>query len=176
MSKSYIYVLSNGSVSKIGITTCPYSRLAQIRYETGEDYTPVRLWECNESAAYKFEKDVIKSLSPHCVKGREWFGVPSWTAVSTITRLATARTGLRPVEWPTGQLTERVKITTYLEPEQIAAIDTLRAMSKRPRDRNKEIRGLLWSALISEPTKVGQGLWDKFQERTGVARLKEPNK
>lgn len=66
---------------------------------------------------------------------------------------------------------QREKMTVYLEPEQIDALDKLRAMSKRPRDRNKEIRGLLWAALLKEPTKVGQAAWDSFSERTEAKGL-----
>ena len=61
----------------------------------------------------------------------------------------------------------REKITIYLEPEQIEAIDRLRAMPERMRDRNKEVRGLLWAALLREPTSIGKRAWEKFNERTG---------
>jgi len=60
---------------------------------------------------------------------------------------------------------QREKVTVYLEPEQVEAIDKLRAMNTRVRDRNKEIRGLLWSALLRSPTKIGQAAWDKFNAR-----------
>ena len=60
----------------------------------------------------------------------------------------------------------REKITIYLEPEQVEAIDRIRGMSIRPRDRNKEIRGLLWLALMQDPTSIGKSAWEKFCERT----------
>ena len=77
MSKSYVYIITNGEDYKVGVSKDPERRLKQLQTGNSKKLKIVSLFEVPEDVVYNMEKDAHKAVRMWYTKSGEWFKAAS---------------------------------------------------------------------------------------------------
>jgi len=76
METSYLYIISNGTDLKIGVSKNPAKRLKQLQTGSSESLELIEIYSLPSEKVYKLEKECHQRLVSSYVKRGEWFKSP----------------------------------------------------------------------------------------------------
>lgn len=76
MEISYLYIISNGTDLKIGVSKNPEKRLKQLQTGSATSLSFVELYSLPSNKVYKLEKECHNKLVTQYTKRGEWFRKP----------------------------------------------------------------------------------------------------
>jgi hypothetical protein len=73
MSKSYVYIISDGQDYKVGVSNNPDKRLKQLQTGNPKKLKIVNLFEVEKTKVFKMEKEAHNKIRGWYIKSGEWF-------------------------------------------------------------------------------------------------------
>jgi len=76
MEISYLYIISNGTDLKIGVSKNPQKRLKQLQTGSADKLEFFELYPLSSKRVYSLEKECHQKLQTNYIKRGEWFKAP----------------------------------------------------------------------------------------------------